>query len=491
MLNKIPILKSLLDYYEEGVVPFHMPGHKKGNLYSKIGFDLFDTSMLTLDVTEIPGIDNLHCPEDAIKEAQRLAAKAFGADYTFFLVNGTTCGIYSMIMAATNPGDKIIVPRNCHKSVAGAVILGRLKPVYINPSIDSKLRAAMGITPQEIEAIIMQHPDAKTVVITNPTFYGACSDIEGIAKAVHKHNMLLLVDEAHGAHFKFHSRLPVSAMKAGADAAAQSTHKTLAAMTQASMLHVKSERIDIDKLKFFLQLNQTTSPSHIMLATLDITRYIMEETGKELLDASISSSNWARDEINCIKGVYCLGRDRIGKYGIYDIDDTRLTINFSNLGVGGTEIEHLLRKSFKIQVEMSDLYNIVAIASIGDDAKSYEKLVYALSMLAAKAKHSEDLNDSFSNRLYLKEIAPVQAMLPWEAVYGEKEYISIENSIGRICGEMLIPYPPGIPVIMPGELITEEVLDYIAECMDKGIKINGPSDATLEKIAVIKRQISA
>ncbi len=484
----MPILKALLDYYEEGVVPFHMPGHKKGNIYSKLGFEYFDSNLLALDVTEVPGIDNLHCPEASIKKAQQLAAKAFGADYTHFLVNGTTGGIYSMILAGTNPGDKIIVPRNCHRSVAGAIILGRLRPIYINPEVDDKLRVAMGITPQAIEAVLMAHPDAKAVVVTNPTFYGVCSDIEGIAHVVHKHNMLLLVDEAHGAHFSFNKRLPISAIAAGADMVAQSTHKTLPAMTQASMLHIKEKRVDMDKLRFFLQLTQTTSPSHIMLASLDAARYIMQEKGRLLLEKTIDISNWARDEINCIKGVYCLGRDRIGRYGVFDLDATRLTVNFRNIGVSGTEIEELLRRSFKIQVEMADLYNIVAITTVGDDEESYERMVAALQRITVSIKSSDCLNDNSLERLYLKEITTEQAILPWEAVYAEKEFVSFETSIGRICGEMLIPYPPGIPVIMPGEVVTEEVLDYIAECIDKGIKINGASDVTLEKLAVIKNK---
>lgn len=481
-INKVPILKSLIRYRDGGAIPFHMPGHKRGNIYKKLGIDILNSDMLTLDTTEVPGVDNLHCPESAIKEAQELAAQAFGADHTFFLVNGTTSGIYSMIMTATNPGDKIIVPRNCHKSVYGAVILGRLQPIYISPETDEKLGAAMGINPDTLEYILEKHSDAKAVVITNPTYYGVCSDLKRIADIVHKRGIVLLVDEAHGSHFSFNKKLPTSALEAGADIAAQSIHKTLSSMTQTSMLQVKSKYIDMEKLKFFLQLTQTTSPSHLLLASLDLARYIMEAKGEELLDAAIEWSNSARDGINTISGLYCLGRDKIGKSGIYDIDPTRITVNFKDLFISGIEADQILRNSFKIQVEMSDLYNIVAITTIGDERADYEKLVNALKSITIK----ENISHSVQTNSFTYDKIPEMALMPWEAVYHEKEIIDLGDSVGRICGEMVIPYPPGIPLIMPGEIIDKEIVEYAALCAGSGIKINGASDSRLKQVSVIK-----
>ena len=481
-IDSIPILKSLIEYKNEGAVPFHMPGHKRGSVYKKAGFDFLWGDLLALDTTEVPGIDNLHCPEGAILEAQSLAAEAFGADYTFFLINGTTSGIYAMIMEAANPGDKIIIPRNCHRSVYGAVILGRLVPVYIDPEIDDELGIAMGIKPETVEYILEKHMDAKAVVITYPTYYGVCSDLKKIAEIVHEKGMLLLVDEAHGSHFGFNKRLPMSALEAGADMTSQSIHKTLPAMTQSSMLHVKSGRVDIEKLKVFLQLIQTTSPSHILLASLDAARFIMQEKGRELLDDVIDWSNWARNEINNIKGLYCLDSDRIGGNGVYDLDPTRITVNFGAIGISGTKAEAILRKDFKIQMEMADLYNIVAITTIGDYKADYERLVNALKSIA-QVPGNVKLEAKASTAFFR---SPESSLMPWEAIYCEKEQVEAKKSIGRTCGEMIIPYPPGIPVLMPGEIITREVYEYLKLCLGQGIKINGASDAKLEKVWVIK-----
>lgn len=484
--KEIPILKALKQYADEQLQYFHMPGHKGGNIYKKVGLQDFDIELLALDVTEVPGVDNLHCPESSIKEAQELAADAFGAAHTFFLVNGTTGGIYSMIMAATNPGDKIIIPRNCHRSVIGAIILGRLHPIYISPVIDEKLEIASGISTDAVSKSIMDNPDAKAVVITNPTFYGVCSDLEAIATIVHKHNMLLLVDEAHGAHFGFNKRLPRTALQCGADMVAQSTHKTLPSMTQSSMLHVRSGRVDIDKLKLFLQLTQTTSPSHILLASLDAARYIMQQKGEELLDSVIGWCDELRSELKSVDGIYCLSRQDIGRNGIYDLDSTRLAINLKGLNISGIAVDQLLRSKFKLQVEMADLNNIVAICSVGDEEASIKKLAEVLKSIAADAKDIKSIEPSLSHARHIFGEIPKMELSPWEAVYQQREDILLSQSVGRICGEMIVPYPPGIPIVMPGEVITKEILNYASECLHKGIKINGTKDSSLKHINVLK-----
>jgi lysine decarboxylase len=480
----IPILKALMDYSNENNAYFHMPGHKGGNVFKKIGFEVFDINLLSMDVTEVSGIDNLHCPEAAIKEAQELAAHAFGAEQTFFLINGTTGGIYSMILAAADPGDKIIIPRNCHRSVIGAVILGRLQPIYINPELDYKFNFASGISPAAVQKAIQEHPDAKAVVITSPTYYGVCSDLEQIARIAHENNMLLLVDEAHGAHFGFHAELPKTALQCGADMVAQSTHKTLSAMTQSSMLHVRSNKVDIDRLRLFLQLTQSTSPSHILLASLDSARYIMQQKGEELLNDAIYWCNWLRNEVNNQEKLHCLSKADIGRAGIFDIDSTRITVNFDKLGLSGSKADELLRSEFKLQVEMADLFNIVAISTVGDSADHIKRLAKGIKTIA---EHFKDCKpDCERQEIKTFKSIPDMKLLPWEAVYQAKEAIPIENSLGRICGEMIIPYPPGIPIIMPGEVINKDIIDYSLECRRKGIKINGTKDASLKYITVIK-----
>lgn len=481
--NNIPILNALKKYSQECQGYFHMPGHKGGNVFKKAGLEAFDFNMMAMDVTEVPGVDNLHCPEESILEAQELAAETFGADYSFFLVNGTTAGIYSMILAATNPGDKIIIPRNCHKSVTGAVILGRLQPVYITPEVDGFYNVASAIAPAAVWRAMEAHPDAKAVVITNPTFYGVCSDLEQIAKLTHEKNMLLLVDEAHGAHFAFHRKLPKTALQCGADMVAQSTHKTLPSMTQSSMLHVKGKRVDIDKLKLFLQLTQSSSPSHILMASLDAARYIMAQKGEELLDEVILWCSQLRQEL-AQNGLHCISKADIGRDGIYDVDATRLTVNFSRLGISGIQADGFIRNKFKLQVEMADLFNIVAICSVGDSQESVSQLTKAI--LAASQENSSSAANFISKVPKAFGSIPAMKLLPWEAIYQQKEDVAAEASIGRISAEMIVPYPPGIPILMPGEVISGELLDYALECRRNGIKINGAKDAGLKTIAVIK-----
>jgi len=483
LINRTPLYDGIVEYIGEKNLSFHMPGHKNGKGILKIKEKPdFKDNLLFLDLTEVPGLDNLHVPEDIIQEAQEYAARAFRSDYTYFLVNGTTCGVYSMILGVTNHGDKIIVPRNSHRAVAGALIIGGLWPVYYEPDVDMDKGIAVSVSPEIIEKTIMENPDAKAVLVTNPTFYGTCSDIEAIADIVHKHNMVFLVDEAHGAHLPFSKKLPVNAMDAGADVAAQSAHKTLSSFTQSSMLHVRRGRVDIEKIEFMLRLTQTTSPSYILMASLDLARFQMEEHGEELLDDLIGMVDGFRERVNSIPDIYCFGREVIGQHHIVDVDPTKLTINFKNFGMTGTRISEILRSEYKIQVELSDLYNILAMATIGDEMEDYERLYDAINGISEKYSSERETRD-------IPQILwkmPYQALSPREAVYEPMEMVDFKKSDGRVSAEIIAPYPPGIPVILPGEIITNDIIENIAKVKEAGIKINGPRDQRLEKIAVIK-----
>lgn len=480
--DDMPILKSIKDYADSKALPLHMPGHKRGSIYQKLGLNFLLDNILEMDTTEVPGVDNLHCPEGAVLKAQNLAARSFGADRSFFLVNGTTSGIYAMIMASTNPGDKIIIPRNAHRSAVSATILGRLHPVYILPEADPQMGIAMGIKPDTVEKAIKDNPDAKAVLITNPTYYGACSDMVRIAKIVHDYGKILLVDEAHGSHFIFHDELPMCAMAAGADMTAQSTHKTLPAMTGSSMLHVKGDRVDLEKLSFFLQLVQTTSPSHVMLASLDAARYIMDKHGHVLLHKCIEYSNMVRYKINNETHFYCLDYDKKGHYGVYDIDPTRITICVKGGGISGSQAEILLREKFNIQLEMSDAFNIVAITTVADGEEVYNRLLETMLMLSQIEKVD------YKEGLYIKPPAclPKGVIAPFEAIYKDTKMIDIKKSAGYVSAEMAVPYPPGIPVIMPGEMINQEIVDYLLQCKGMGIKVSGMVDSSISKIKIIK-----
>ena len=483
MINRTPLYDGILDYIKEGNVSFHMPGHKNGIGVLKIKERTdFKDNLLFIDQTEVPGLDNLHLPEGIIAEAQEFAARAFRSDYTYFLVNGTTCGVYSMILGVTNHGDKIILPRNSHRAVAGALIIGGLWPVYYEPDVDFEKGIAVSVSPEVIEELIIENPDAKAVLVTNPTFYGTCSDIEKIADIVHKHNMVFLVDEAHGAHLPFNKKLPISAMDAGADIAAQSAHKTLSSLTQSSMLHVRRGRVDIEKIEFMLRLTQTTSPSYLLMASLDMARFQMEEHGEELLDNLLDMVHNFREKINTIPDIYCFGSEVIGQHHITDMDPTKITINFKNFGIPGTRIAEILRKDYRIQVELSDLYNILGMATIGDEKENFDKLYDAIHDISIKLSNEREVRDI----LLIMWKMPYQALSPREAVYEPMEMVDFKRSDGRVSAEIIAPYPPGIPVILPGEIITNDIIDNILKVKGAGIKINGPRDQRLEKIAVLK-----
>jgi len=385
-------------------------------------------------------------------------------------------------MAAVGEGDKIIVPRNIHKSVTSGIILSGAVPVYVQPEIDINIGVAIGVTPESIGRALKENPDAKAVLIINPTYYGVASDIKAIAEIVHSYNLPLLVDEAHGAHLKFNDRLPVSALEAGADVVAQSTHKLLGAMTQASMLHVKGKRVSIDRIKNIMSMLQTTSPSYVLLASLDTARRQIAIHGKELLDNAIDVAEYTRDQINEIDGLYCFGEDVIGRPGAYAFDPTKVTITSKNLGISGYELEKLLAEKYNIQAELSDMYNCLCVMTIGDDYKKAGMLIKALK--------------DISSEYYLKYIRmggvleipniPERVLTPREAYNSPTKVSALESSIGCISAEFIYAYPPGIPVLYPGERITGEIVDYVEKMKKASLKVQGLEDPDVNYIKVVR-----
>jgi len=463
-LNNTPLFNALKKYISDRPTPFHMPGHKLGK-----GFPAdFLENIAALDLTEIAGTDNLHFPSGPIKEAQDLAAEAFGSKNSFFLVNGSTCGIHAIIMTICKPGDKLIVSRDCHKSVIGGLMLAGASPVYIRPEFNYDFGISAVVKVSEIENALRLHPDAAGVLITRPNYYGICSDIRAIAELVHSYGKVLAVDEAHGAHLKFHSALPESAMEAGADICVQSAHKTLAAFTQGAYLHVGSSRIELEKLKFYLRLLQTSSPSYIIMASLDVAREIMQRKGKEGLDQLINSIKGFKSKIE--KGglpVTCLSYVEGG-----ETDITRLVINVRGLGRTGFETDRKLREKYNIQVEMSDLCNIVCITTPADSTQDLEMLYRALEEIAMARK------DGFFTK-YPEQLPieiPEQKLEPGKAMSSRGEEIALNDAAGRISRCVITPYPPGIPLVCPGEIITSETVKYIYNIINCGGIVNGVGD---------------
>ncbi|AOT70291.1 aminotransferase class I/II-fold pyridoxal phosphate-dependent enzyme [Geosporobacter ferrireducens] len=480
MENNI-LIDKLLKQANRNMVSFHVPGHKNGKIFERYNYKNFLQYLVSMDVTEIEGMDNLHAPEGMILEAQRKAAEFFGADESYFLVDGTSCGVLSAIMAVTNPKDQILAPRDCHKSVSNGIILGDLYPIYINPKVNHDFQISAGLTPDTVEAALSTHVGIKAVVLTYPNYYGICSDIEEIVRIAHQYDKIVIVDEAHGAHLKLHERLPISALEAGADIVIQSTHKTLPAFTQSSMLHVKSNRIDRERLRLMLSIHQSTSPSYLLMASLDMARAIAQQDGRFLMEKLLEAVNEFHMELKNEKGIRILGKEMIGTSGIQNIDPTKLVIDLSDLGISGPALEKLLRTRCHIQVEMANIYNVVALSSIGNEQKDFARLLRALRSIKA-GKGIAHKNITLSEYSYG---IPDMQMTPREAVYSRKKEIAFLQSSGKISGEYIIPYPPGIPILCPGEVITAEMIEYVQQLKDYGIYSIGMQDDQLETIKII------
>ena len=480
--KNMPLLQAMRQYADSGVVGFHTPGHKQGKGVHSSLRDLVTPLGWKMEVSLMDELDDLHEPTMCIKEAQDLAADLYGADATYFIINGTTGAIQAMVLAAMRPGEKIIVPRNAHRSIIGGIMLSGAIPIFIQPEIDAELGIAMGIATETVALAITAHPDAKAVLIINPTYYGVASDLQAIATLVHDNNMMLLVDEAHGPHLKFNVSLPLQALDAGADIVAQSTHKIIGSMTQSSMLHAKYGRIHPERLRTMVSLVQSTSPNYLLLGSLDAARMQMAESGPQLIGRAVDLANWIRREITQIKGLYCFGMERMHQSGAYALDVTKITVTVRDLGISGASAEHILRHKYKIQCELSDVYNVLFIISLGDSKAEARLLVSALQNLAASQQHNMQ---RFTQPMALPAI-PRQRLAPREALFSDTAVQPFDTSEGCVAGEVITFYPPGIPVICPGEEITKEIINYIRTMQKIGLKIVGPQDATLKMIKIIK-----
>ncbi|MNS31948.1 Arginine decarboxylase [compost metagenome] len=470
----------------EGAAAFHTPGHKQGRSMEPEFRRLVGEAALRMDLTELDELDDLHHPEGVILEAQALAAEAFGADATYFLVNGSTAGNHAMVVSVCDPGEKLIIPRNAHQSVVGGLILSGARPVYMRPVWDDALCVAHGVTPETVEAALVEHPDAKGVLVVHPTYFGGASDLRRIAAVCHAHGKPLLVDEAHGPHMHFHPDLPTSGMDAGADMVVQSIHKTASGMTQASMLHVRRGRVDLNRVRNVLGLVQSSSPNYLLMASLDTARRQLVTSGHRLLDETIRLAEQARRRLNALSGVHVFGRDRCRPDGLFDLDVTRLTINVTGLGLTGFQALKHLNERFDIQPEMATLHHVLLIVTVGNTARDLDRVVDAFAALSAEAARSGALRHAaVPAGLPVPDGLPTAALTPREAFFASTEAIAFEESEGRVCAELVAPYPPGIPILAPGEVITRDVIAYLKVAHAMGGFINGPEDARLGTIKVV------
>lgn len=489
--TKAPYFQALLEYVDSGVQPFHTPGHMQGIGMDRAFREFIGDNFCAIDLTPMPGIDDLLQPMESIKEAQELAAEAYGADHTFFLINGSTSGNQCMMMAALNPREKIAVPRNSHKSMLGGLVMSGAHPIYMQPAVDQEMHMDHTVTPETVARTLEEHPDIKAVYIVSPTYYGVAADLLEIARVVHAAGKLLLVDEAWGPHFHFHPALPISATQAGADLCINSTHKMLSAFSQCAMLHQIGNRVRLPRLKAVLKMFLSTSPNLPMVASLDVARRQMAVEGPALLSRTIELAEETRRRLNSIPGVYCFGEELQGRPGVFDLDPTKVTVTVTGLGYTGYEASELLRKRYNIQVELADLFNIVALFTIGTTRAAAERFVTAFEEMARDDRPLDQYAPSgiLERRLkrgtyHLPTIAPMR-MLPRDAFLADTEAVKFKDSAGRICAETISPYPPGIPVMSPGEEITEAAIDYLKLEMKAGVRIQGPYDDELKTIRVV------
>lgn len=418
-----------------------------------------------------------------IRDAQAIAAEAFGADHTFFSVQGTSGAIMAMILATVGPGETVLVPRNVHKSVMAAIVLAGARPVYMAPELDENLGIAHGVSVETVSNALNQHPDARAVLVINPTYYGVAADLKSIVEVAHRRGVPVLVDEAHGVHIHFHERLPLSAMQAGADMAATSVHKLGGSMTQTSVLNVREGLVKVGRVQAVMSMLHTTSTSYVLLASLDVARKHLATRGRDLIERARVLANQARAQINEIPGLYCIGPDIIGLNSArFDYDPTKLCVHVRELGLIGADVEGILREEFNIEVELSDLYNILAVVTFGDTEEDVEALVEALRTISDRFYRTRPAQQVRVRNPVIPELA----MIPRDAFYSPSESVPLADSAGRVAAEFVMVYPPGIPILAPGDYITDENIQYILEHLEAGYPVQGPEDETIQRIRVVR-----
>ena len=509
-----PLVDALRECVEMDAAAFHFPGHRRGAGAPPRMAGLVGKGVFAADLPELPELDNLHAAEGVIQEAQVKAAALFQAEQTWFLVNGSTCGIQAAVMASCNPGDYLILPRNAHMSAVSAMVLSGALPKYISPIADSTWGVSHGVHSKHIDIAIRQVQSAGgrvgAVLVVSPTYFGICSHVGHIATICHSHGVPLIVDEAHGAHFQFHEEFPQPALKQGADIAVQSTHKVLGSLTQSAMLHSQGSIVERERLSQSLQMLQSSSPSYILLASLDAARAHMD-TGDpnpnrnpncSVMERPLALAATLRQALRQIPGIALLEISTLPKQAITDgaiagIDPLRITVGLWELGLTGFEADDILRLEHGVIAELPSLRSITFALSAGTSERDVTRLIESLESLSARFRVGNKNESSAFLLPDQEEVAssvnasgawnsnPVGALSPREAFFAKWERVDAADAVGRVSAELLCPYPPGIPIVAPGEVFTQAAVDYLTVVVAKGGVVSGASDSSFSTARVI------
>lgn len=481
MEKRMPLLEAMLKYKYEDIYPMHTPGHKGGRGMERLLLRELGGGA-AMDVSLMSELDDIHEPESYIKEAQRLAAETYGSDACFWAVNGTTQAIHAMLMTALSPGEKLLLPRNAHRSAAGGLILGGIEAVYLQPEYNADFHIYTQPAPEAVETALEADRNIRAVLLTSPNYYGIAADVRRIAGICHKHGAVLLVDEAHGPHLGFSGQLPPSALQCGADACAQSTHKILGAMTQCSMLHVHKERLDLQRAADVMSILTTTSPNYLLMASLDAARAQVQACGRQMAESAVQAAARLRALCAAHDGLRVLGQEDCG--GL-QLDTSKVTVNFSAWGYTGVEAGELLRQA-RVAAELVDAENVLFLITYADQGEDYEEALGRIENVL------QEMERDRKGRAAYAALEPVPAasaaMSLRQVFYARKETAALEEAEGMICGEQVSFYPPGIPVLLPGEIISREIISYCLKMKKLGLPVSGPADSSLRTVRVVNAE---
>jgi arginine/lysine/ornithine decarboxylase len=473
--RQAPLYAALRRHVQRRCAHLHVPAHRQGEALpsSLKGEDFFQ-----LDLTELPGLDDLHSPGGPIARAQELAAKLYGARATFFLVNGTTAGVTALFLAACRPGQKVVVTRDAHRSVLAGLVLSGADPVFVAPRLLPPFGIPAAVRPEDLSGALRAHPEARGVFVVYPNYYGVAADLPALAGVARRHGKPFFVDEAHGAHFPFHPDLPPEALACGADAAVMSVHKTGGSLTQSSFLHLGGEGLLQARVAAALSLLQTSSPSYLLLASLDLARRQLAVKGFELLARALALARRTRAALSAIPGLAVFGEEEVpaGER----LDPLRITIGVRELGLSGYRAAALLAQKYRVHCELADNRNIVAAVGIGTREEDCSRLVSALTEISRTRRRRRSLPE-----IPRPPAPPPKRMTPREAWFAPARTVSLEAARRLVSSEWVAVSPPGVPVIYPGEEITPEVSEYLQFLRANGISVTGPTDRSLATIRVV------